>query len=167
MIKKKISMLGAFGVGKTSLVKRYVHSIFSEKYLTTIGVKVDEKIVKTDGKEITLLLWDIQGEDYFLKVPPTYLTGSSGYFLVIDGTRPETYHTALSLQEMARQKLGDIPFIALINKSDLFNEWKINEDMIFELIDRGWKVISTSAKEDKNVEEAFSELSKRMLKEMG
>jgi len=68
MIKKKIVMLGSFAVGKTSLVQRFVNSIFSEKYLTTIGVKIDQKIVNVNDKEVNLLLWDIHGEDDYQKM---------------------------------------------------------------------------------------------------
>ncbi len=87
-------MVGAFAVGKTSLVQRYVRSVFSEKYQTTIGVKIDQKEVEYNGKTINLLLWDIHGEDDFMKVKPTYLIGASGYFLVADNTRAETLQTA-------------------------------------------------------------------------
>ena len=65
MIKKKICMLGAFAVGKTSLVQRFVNSIFSEKYQTTIGVKIDQKLVQTGDTEVNLMLWDIHGEDNY------------------------------------------------------------------------------------------------------
>ena len=112
-------MVGAFAVGKTSLVQRFVHSIFSQKYQTTIGVKIDQKEINIDGKEVTLLLWDIHGEDDFMKVKPTYLIGSSGYFLVADGTRADTYDTAIKLHEMASSVTKNAPFIFLINKSDL------------------------------------------------
>lgn len=67
MIKKKVVLLGSFAVGKTSLVQRYVKSIFSEKYQTTIGVKIDQKIVNIDNTELNLLLWDIYGEDDYQK----------------------------------------------------------------------------------------------------
>ena len=59
MIKKKICMLGAFAAGKTSLVRRYVHSLFSEKYHTTVGVKIEKKPVNINGTPVDLLLWDI------------------------------------------------------------------------------------------------------------
>ena len=87
MIEKKICMLGASGVGKTSLVSRFVSSIFSDKYLTTVGVKVDKKVVAVDDTQVTLLLWDIYGQDEFQTVKPAYLRGASGYLLVADGTR--------------------------------------------------------------------------------
>ena len=85
MIQKKICMLGAFAVGKTSLVAQYVSSLFSEKYLSTVGVKIDKKQLTVDGRDVTLMLWDIYGQDDYQTVQPSQLRGMSGYLLVVDG----------------------------------------------------------------------------------
>ena len=98
MIQKKICMLGTFAVGKTSLVQRFVQSIFSEKYLTTVGVKIDKKKMTVDGQDVTLILWDLHGDDDFQRLQMTYLRGASGFFLVADGTRRETLPHALALR---------------------------------------------------------------------
>ena len=90
MIQKKICMLGGYAVGKTSLVSRYVSSMFSEKYMTTIGVKIDKKGVDTEKDRVELVIWDIYGQDDFQKVRMSYLRGASGYLLVLDGTRGGT-----------------------------------------------------------------------------
>ena len=124
MIKKKICMLGAFAVGKTSLVQRYVHSLFSEKYLTTVGVKIDKKTVDAGGAPVDLILWDIHGEDEFQAVRPSYLRGASGCLLVVDGTRRHTLHTAHSLLKRTRDTVGGIPVIFIFNKSDLQASWE-------------------------------------------
>ena len=101
MIQKKICMLGGFSVGKTSLVARFVHSIFSEKYLTTVGVKIDKKVVKVRDEDVNLMLWDIYGEDEFQKIRMSYLKGSSGYLLVVDVTRKSTLDMACKVQQSA------------------------------------------------------------------
>lgn len=98
MISRKICMLGAYAVGKTSLVRKFVHGVFSEKYLTTIGAKIDKKELVVDGTELTLVLWDLAGEDGFEKVRLSYLRGSSGYLLVVDGTREASLQTAICVQ---------------------------------------------------------------------
>jgi len=87
MIQKKVCMIGTSGVGKTSLVVKFVHSIFSEKYLTTVGVKIDKKTVAVDGNEIMLMIWDLAGDDDYQRLQTSYLRGTSGYLLVADGTR--------------------------------------------------------------------------------
>ena len=76
MFKMKVCMLGAFAVGKTSLVQQYVNSIFSEKYQTTLGVKIDKKSLQVDGQQLELILWDLAGEDEFMEVRSSYLRGS-------------------------------------------------------------------------------------------
>src|SRR5207302_7436931 len=85
-LQKKICVLGGFGVGKTSLVKRYIESIFSESYLTTVGVKIDKKTVDLTDRIVNLILWDIAGEDDLSSLRVAYLRGSAGYLLVADGT---------------------------------------------------------------------------------
>ncbi len=158
-------MLGAFAVGKTSLVQRFVNSIFSEKYQTTIGVKIDQKLVKIDDHLVTLMLWDLYGEDDFLKVKSSYLMGSSGYLLVADGTRAKTLEVAISLQKMAREVTQNAPFIFIINKTDLNDLWEIDTEAIDKLRKSGWEVLLTSAKENFRVEEAFDKLTKMMLQQ--
>ena len=163
MRQKKICMLGSFGVGKTSLVARFVHSRYSEKYQTTIGVKIDRKRVSNDGNDLSMLLWDLHGDDEYQRVRPSYLRGMSGYFLVIDGTRAETVDVAEELHSMAQATVGDVPFIALINKSDLADEWDIAEDRVDRLVADGWTVHKTSAKTGRLVNESFEMLAKRIL----
>ncbi len=163
MIKKKICMLGAFSVGKTSLVQRFVKSIFSEKYLTTVGVKIDKKTVAVEGQDVDLLLWDIYGEDEFQKVKTSYLRGSSGYFLVVDGTRRDTLETAFLLQERAEGAIGKVPYILLFNKSDLADEWEIEEETLDNLSKDGLMTMKTSAKTGQGVEDAFLSIARKML----
>ena len=159
MIQKKICMLGAFAVGKTSLVRQYVESIFSEKYQTTIGVKVDKKEVRCDGRTVTLLLWDIQGQEAFLSLTDSYLRGAAGYLLVIDGTRPETLKTAIDIHERTVSVIGEVPFYVLFNKSDLFEEWGVTAEHLKLLRKKKWPVLNTSAKTGQGVDEAFNLLT--------
>lgn len=163
MIQKKICMLGGFAVGKTSLVARYVTSMFSEKYLTTVGVKIDKKQVAVDGKDVTLMLWDIYGQDDFQNVQASQLRGMSGYLLVVDGTRRATLETARQVQAKATAAVGEVPFILLLNKSDLAAQWEIDQQAFFKLAEQGWHVIRTSAKTGDGVEDAFTSLTRAML----
>ena len=157
-------MLGAFAVGKTSLVQRFVNSIFSEKYKTTLGVKIDKKTIAIENQDVDLILWDLAGEDEFMKVRSSYLRGSSGAILVADGTRPETLDIAIELNHKVNREVGHIPVILLVNKSDLQNEWEIDRGHLQELKDSGWLIIEVSALEDDNVEYAFNLLTTEMYK---
>jgi small GTP-binding protein len=163
MIQKKICMLGAFAVGKTSLVSRYVSSIFSDKYLTTVGVKVDKKQITIDGQSLTMMLWDIAGQDDYQTVQPSHLRGMSGYLLVVDGTRRATLDVARQLQDKAAATVGPVPFILLLNKTDLQDRWEIDEPAFFKLADEGWRVVKTSAKTGEGVDRAFELLAQAML----
>ena len=162
MLQKKICMLGGFGVGKTSLVSRFVTSIFSDTYLTTIGVKIDKKTFAVDAHEMTLMLWDIYGQDEFQTVRDSYLRGASGYLLVADGTRHATLETAAALQQKAESVIGRVPFLLLLNKADLIREWQVDERALMRLVDRGWTVVKTSAKTGAGVEGAFTKLASQM-----
>jgi len=163
MIKKKICMLGAFSVGKTSLVQRFVKSIFSDKYLTTVGVKIDKKSITVNEKDVDLILWDIYGEDDFQSVQTSYVRGASGYFLVIDGTRRNTLNTAMNIQKRVEEAIGKVPFILIFNKADIENEWEIDKETIDKIAGDGLNIIKTSAKTGMGVEEAFLMLTRKMI----
>jgi len=163
MLQKKICMLGSFAVGKTSLVRRYVESIYSDAYHTTVGVKIDKKIVQLGQQEVTLVLWDLYGEDEFQKMRWSYVRGASGYLLVADGTRRATFEKALSLEDGVRQAVGSLPFIFVLNKADLVSSWEVDASMESQLVDMGWDVLHASAKTGENVEAAFRKLTEKML----
>ena len=152
-------MLGAAGVGKTSLVSRFVSGHFSDKYLTTVGVKIDKRSIKVRDRDLNLILWDLAGEDEFLQVRVSYLRGSSGYLLVADGTRKTTLETALDLQNRAVAEVGDVPFVLVINKADLTDDWELEGSRLDQLSSRGWNVVRTSAKSGDGVEQAFATLA--------
>jgi hypothetical protein len=163
VIQKKICLLGGFGVGKTSLVAQFVHSIFSEKYLTTIGVKIDKKSVTVDQTQVELVIWDIYGHDDFQKLRLSYLRGASGYLLVADGTRRATLETVDDLRRLTEDAIGRVPFVLAVNKADLRDEWQIDAAAIEERRRAGWHVVETSAKTGDMVEGAFAALAGAML----
>ncbi len=163
MIQKKICMVGAFATGKTSLVARFVKSIYSDIYHSTVGVKIDKKLIKFAEQEVNLILWDIHGEDEFQKVQMSYLRGASGYFLVVDGTRKHTLERAICLQKKVEAAIGKVPFILVLNKSDLTEDWEIEETMLDELKAQDWRIIKSSAKTGLGVEQAFLNLTEKML----
>jgi small GTP-binding protein len=161
-LQKKICMLGGFSVGKTSLVKRFVESIFSETYLTTVGVKIDKKTVALADRSVTLILWDLAGEDDIASLRMSYLRGSAGYALVVDGTRPATLEVALSLRRRVEADFGPLPFVLLLNKRDLKEQWAIREEEVEGLRRDGWWVRETSARSGEGVEDAFRALAENI-----
>jgi small GTP-binding protein len=156
-------MLGSFSVGKTSLVERYVRSIFSDKYLSTVGVKISKKELVLDSKNLTLVLWDMEGKDDYVDINISYLRGAMGFFVVVDLSRKETLDAAMQIRKMALDIVGaDTPNIILLNKCDL-DTWEITNSSIDTLSVQGIECMKTSARLDQGVEEAFLALTKMML----
>ncbi len=164
MLQRKICMLGGFSVGKTTLVKRYVESVFSETYLTTVGVKVDKKTVALPGRTVTLILWDMAGEDDVATVRMSYLRGLAGYVLVADGTRPATLDTALSLRQRVEADIGPLPYVLLVNKRDLTDQWATADADLERLREQGWWVRVSSARTGEGVDDAFTDLADRVTR---
>lgn len=164
MLQKKICMLGGFAVGKTSLVRRFVQSIFSETYLTTVGVKIDKKSVVLSDKTVDLILWDLAGEDDIGSFRLSYVRGASGLVLVADGTRAATLPVVLTLRERAEAEFGAMPFVLLLNKSDLVHQWKISDNEINEMSQSGFKIYLTSALLGESVDDAFIQLASMVSK---
>ena len=162
-LQKKICMLGAYAVGKTSLVSRFVRSIFSDKYLTTVGVKIDKKSLEIDNVNLSLILWDLAGEDDLYQVRMSYLRGSAGYLLIADGTRRATLDKALELHQRALAEIGEVPFTLVVNKLDVLEDWEIQESDLTSLSESGLQVVATSAKSGVGVEETFQALARKML----
>ena len=164
MLQKKVCVLGAFGVGKTSLVRRYVESIFSDTYLTTVGVKIDKKTLTVGAEPITLILWDIAGEDESTPIRMSYLRGAAGYFLVADGTRAETLDVARSIQARVAAEIGPHPLPAPAQQGRPAGELgHFDASRSSRWSSAGWAVLRTSAKTGEGVEEAFQELAQRMV----
>ncbi|MGQ0626474.1 MAG: Rab family GTPase [Phycisphaerales bacterium] len=165
MISKKVCMVGAFAVGKSSLVQRFVLSTFSDKYITTIGANVKKKSVTVAGEDVTLMIWDLAGEDEFQWLQTTHLRGSAGMMLVIDGTRRSTLDVAIQIEERVRKEIGMMPSVAVVvvNKADLRPQWEVTADDLKSLEARGWRVFIGSAKSGEGVQEAFEALALRVI----
>lgn len=164
-MKHKVCLLGAACVGKTSLMRRYVRSLFSEDYQTTVGVTIEKKRMQRGGRDVELVIWDLSGEDEFQTVQVSYLQGASGYLLVVDGTRATTLVTARALQERVERAIGAVPFVLLLNKSDLADRWEIGFSTGDPLVRTAQRVIRTSAKSGAGVELAFSALVDSFLED--
>lgn len=130
MNRKKICILGAAAVGKTSLVARYSGESFSSRYQSTLGARITHTPVSVMGRLRELVIWDIKGETEYFHIPLAYLHGAHGYVLMADGTRSATLDKALELCSHVKAHIGDIPHIIIINKLDLRDSWEVSEDQI-------------------------------------
>jgi small GTP-binding protein len=165
MNQRKICMVGLFGTGKTCLVQQFVHSRFSVKYHSTVGVKIDRKTVTMDGAEIALMLWDLAGRDEHSDVSPSYLRGAHAILYVVDGTRRETFDQLFELRDLVRGVVGDVPSVVALNKTDLTDQWKLTPKDEETLAAQAWHRLRTSAKTGEGVEAAFGWLARETAKQ--
>lgn len=159
-ISKKVILIGHFGVGKTSLIRRFVHQKFSDEYLTTIGVKIDKKVLDLDGLEMTMIIWDIAGETNQNKVPKSYQLGAHGVLYVFDISRPSTYENLHEQLDYLKGLLPLAPIEVIANKKDLLSDEeqaKVLDSIMHPSIH------TSSAKTGENVEQIFQSLGKAML----
>ncbi len=159
-MQKKILLVGDFGVGKSSLVERFVYSRFSEEYKSTIGVVISKKELNLEGLVLKFLIWDVAGEREISEVPASYYLGCSGLLFVFDLTRPETWVGMSQRLETIRQMSKSDNIIVVGNKSDLCEPSQIEQvlDKIGVRVDA-----VTSARSDDNVDRAFHELGRRIV----
>jgi small GTP-binding protein len=162
VIQKKVCLLGAYATGKTSLASRFVHGIFSDRYRTTVGVRIDRKDVVVGDQVLRMLVWDLHGEDEYQRVKGAYLRGAAGCLVVVDGTRRATLTTGLRLLEWARAITGPVPYALLLNKTDLDQDWEVDRDALREAVDLDCAVLETSALTGAGVRAAFRDLAVRM-----
>ena len=167
MLQKKICMVGVSGTGKTCMVQRFVHSIFSVKYLSTVGVKIDRKEVQSGGQPMMLLLWDLEGRDGTRDISTSYLRGAHGLIYVVDGTRRETFDQLSEIRDVVVQELGDIPSVIALNKTDLADQWQLKPADEQTLAAGGHHAIRTSAKTGDGVESAFQWLADATVRTPG
>jgi small GTP-binding protein len=158
MIQKKICILGASGVGKTSLTRQFVDGIFSEKYLTTIGVKIDKKTVATAKEDVQLMIWDIEGIDRYCGFNPRYLRGASVFVIVMDQTRAQSLVEGMEILEMAREHT-DVPAVMVVNKCDLDTQWHWREESVIGYATAFDAYFRTSAKTGEHVDAMFDKVA--------
>lgn len=166
MLTSKVCIVGDFAVGKTSLTERFVNQHFSEDYLTTVGVRIDTKIVESPLLPVPqkLVVWDVAGTDRFGPVEFAYLRGAAGYIFVADGTRPETLDAAIRLNEQVTDMYGSQPTVLLLNKRDLDDQWTLPDDSVSDLAGHFESVFLTSAKTGDNVDAAFEALARHIAR---
>jgi small GTP-binding protein len=165
-------MIGDFGVGKTSLIRRFVDRAFSDQYLSTVGVKISRKVVELSEPEqvsrldLQLLIWDIEGSTKFKAIAPSYLQGSKGALIVADVTRPETMSSLSNHLKLFLTINPRAYVIVALNKADLVESEKLAKlEEIHQFSDekRVVAVRATSAKLGDGVDQIFQTLAHNMV----
>ncbi len=167
--KLKICLVGEQGVGKTSLIHRFVSGAFDESYIRTLGVVVSKKTVTLEASprsvRVDLMVSDIMGKHAFLDLfKDAYFRGTQGVLGVFDVTRRDTLIALRTWIESIQETVGRVPVHALGNKIDQRERRETNEaDAAEALRPYDCPILYTSAKTGENVEEAFHELAKAIL----
>ena len=163
-MKMKLCMVGDSGVGKTSLVRRYVMDFFDDKYVVTLGTKITKKriLVKDNALgtpiEVTLTLWDIMGQESFRELlKESYFYGANGLLAVVDATDAGTLVSIRRWIDLAQGVAGRVPVHLVANKIDLKDKSSVSPDDMMNVareLNASWGF--TSAKTGEQVEQSFS-----------
>lgn len=173
LMKVKVCFIGDAGVGKTSLIKRFVLDVFDDRYIATIGTKVTKKIVEVDSGgesvKVMMLIWDIMGQKGFRELlREAYFFGAHGAIAVCDLTNKETLEELRYWIKALTDVAGDVPLVFAGNKADLENESVVKEAELQELAEKyEAEAFMTSAKTGQNVENMFRALGSAMHAKMG
>jgi len=172
MIKRKICLLGDPAVGKTSLIRKFIFDIFSDEYISTVGTKVSKKEIEVEINKLdlkitlTLMIWDILGQSAYQSLHSMFYRGASGGLIVSDWTRPNIFSSMEKWVTSLHKVIGEVPVIFLVNKVDLDSHPEFRQEDIDDLKKKyNTFSFSTSAKTGLNVEDAFSSLSKMLIRD--
>jgi small GTP-binding protein len=170
-LKAKVCLVGDQGVGKTSLIRRFVLNEYDDRYISTVGTKVSKKQMwitfpeRTDAIEVDLQVWDIMGEPFFRgALRDAYFAGAQGVLAVCDLTRPETLDGVLAWVDLADPVAKDAAWYVVANKADLKGDARIGDAEFRRITDvLHCDYLPTSAKTGENVPEAFAALTKGIV----
>ena len=157
---RKVVLVGHFGVGKSSLVRRFVQNTFSDNYIVTIGVHILKKEIQINELNLTLIIWDIEGKDGIEKVRSSYLLGTSGFIYVIDPTRPQTFERFNEEKIYIQENFPAAQLVSVANKIDLIaiEEFKVllaEKEIVIDYF--------TSAKMGIDVDTVFQTIGMKMI----
>jgi small GTP-binding protein len=161
----KILTAGEGGVGKTTLLRRYVEGKFSAETKMTIGVEFFLKEVEVDGKQCTLQLWDFGGQERFRFLLESYVLGAKGALLMFDLTRPMTLENLEEWVNLVRRSDNTIPVLFLGTKLDLESDIMVEDNYALQFKDnyKLFDFLKISSKTGQNVQESFELLTRKIL----
>ena len=165
-IIKKVCVLGDPGVGKTSIINRYVKNVFSPEYLSTIGANISTKELELEEGNLILSIWDIAGQQTSRSLGTSHYKGSEGVIYVYDLTSRDSYDGLINWEYQLKKSVEDAPHVILGNKLDLVERDEIPENRLPVGFKFKSNFFMVSAKTSEGVQEAFAYLGEQILKRM-
>ena len=162
-LRRKICLLGASGVGKTSLARRFAQGLFEPGYESTLSMAIVQGSLEMDDVALELRLWDPGGSRAWGQYNRSFISGASGLAFVVDATAPRSLDHLLEAQTKGRGFIGSRPSVLIVNKVDLTQDFALTKDQLDEAAKLDWYIAQASAKSGYNVNEAFERLGKLVL----
>ncbi len=165
----KVTIVGDWGVGKTSLIRRFAENKFNHDYKPSIGVNIVTKIIDVEGRKLKLQLFDTGGQERIKPLRQKYYSGSNAVIFVFDLTRVSTAVAIESrwIDEVEGILGSGFERVVLANKIDLESDREVSEYAAKQATDRiQGSYFETSALDGRNVSKAFTDLGKRLMKKL-
>jgi small GTP-binding protein len=163
----KILLLGDAGVGKTSLIQRYLHGKFSKAYVNTVGMEPYNRFETISDYKILLNIWDIAGESKFSTLRQLFYKGAKGCLVSFDLTRRETFENVDIWIDEAEKYAPNQTFVLVGNKNDLKDQREVfrrEGNQKARELEKCITYIETSALSGQRVTESFHALAEELLK---